>query len=221
MMLRAIRNQIRFWALLWILLAVALPVFADTGTSKGDRSGEGSTPFTGLASAPDANLFTGSAGTAIKIEVPPGRRNATPNLALSYSSAGGPGPYGFGWDLPIGRIERSTKRGVPRCSPEHDDFILQMPGGTIELQKVPSTTDEYRPKVEDAYLLAKKFPAPNKWEVYDRAGNTFVFGSYGTSDPSARSWTGNGFFMQQAAGVCNYVGAWALTRYHRPEWQSD
>src|SRR5262247_3464635 len=98
---------------------------ADTGTALGDRTGEGSTPFTGLAQAPEANLFTGALTTAVPIEVPPGRGRMTPRLALQYSSGGGPGIFGFGWDVPIGRIERSTKWGAPRCTGAHtDDFVL-------------------------------------------------------------------------------------------------
>src|SRR5262245_907097 len=113
-----------------LLLLIAAAAHADTTTSLGDHSGEGSTPFTGLAQAPEANLFTGALGTAIPIEVPPGRRNMTPQLALRYTSSAGPSPFGYGWDLPIGRIERSTSNGVPRCTGPHtDDFVLVLPSG--------------------------------------------------------------------------------------------
>lgn len=186
-------------------------VSADTTTAMGDHGGEGSTPFTGVSLAPDTNLFTGGATTSIPIDVPKGRKSATPKLALVYSSTGGPGPFGFGWDLPIGRIERNTKFGIPRCTPPHDDFVLVMPGGAIELKADGS---EYRPLVEDAYLVAKKFTgaSENYWEVYDRSGMTFVFGK----SPSARAWTGSDVFMQQSGGVCNYTGTWALTQIIDP-----
>lgn len=75
-----------------LLTVGARPAAADTTTSLGTRSGEGSTPFTGLAHTPVANLFTGPSGTGIKIELPPGRKNVTPNLVLQYSSSGGPSP---------------------------------------------------------------------------------------------------------------------------------
>lgn len=48
-----------------LLLVLAARAAADTGTAMGDRGGEGSTAFTGLAQAPEANLFTGASGTAI------------------------------------------------------------------------------------------------------------------------------------------------------------
>ncbi|MCK6557289.1 hypothetical protein L6Q96_22340 [Candidatus Binatia bacterium] len=44
--------------------------------------GDGSTPFTGLAQAPEASLFVGAATTSIPIEVPPSRKGMTPKLAL-------------------------------------------------------------------------------------------------------------------------------------------
>ena len=57
-------------------LAILVPrtARADTTTSLGRQSGEGSTPFTGLAEAPEANLFTGALTTKVPIRVPPGRK---------------------------------------------------------------------------------------------------------------------------------------------------
>lgn len=97
---------------------------ADTTSSRGDRGGEGSTPFTGLVQWPEATLFTGGLSMSVPIEVPSGRKAMTPQLALQYSNSGGPSPYGHGWDLPLGRIQRSTKWGVPTCSNHPTDFVL-------------------------------------------------------------------------------------------------
>lgn len=102
-------------AAFFVALCAASCVLAQTQNALGDRSGEGSTPFTALAGSPEANLFNGSVSTQIAIQLPPARKGMTPELALVYSSAAGPSPYGYGWSLPIGSIERSTKWGVPRC----------------------------------------------------------------------------------------------------------
>jgi RHS repeat-associated protein len=194
------------------LIADGSALHADTATAMGDRGGEGSTPFTGLANTPEANLFTGTANTAVPIILPPGRSNLTPALALQYSSAGGPSPYGYGWDLPLGRIERSTKHGVPRCTgPTSNEFILSLPSGTVELVNDPPNSSTYRPRVEEAYLQAVKSVSSNSWEVRDRSGTRYVFGSVA----SARS-PSNTPFMQLQSGLCVYTAAWALTRIESP-----
>lgn len=117
----------RFGALLCgaaacLMLANARPALAGSNPSSGDGSqtGDGSTAYTGLAQAPEANLFVGGAATAIPILVPPGRRSMTPSLALNYASGGGPSPYGHGWDLPLPRIQRATKHGALLCLAELD-----------------------------------------------------------------------------------------------------
>jgi hypothetical protein len=178
---------------------------ADTTTALGDRTGEGSTPFTGLAQSPEANLFTGAMGTSIKIDIPPGRKSVTPSLALVYSSAGGPSPYGYGWDLPLGRISRSTKWGVPDCNGAHaDDFILSMPSGTVELIAESPGSNYYRPKIEEAYLRAQKSTASNSWVLYDRSGLKYVFGD----QAAARTGSGTSQFLTTVS--------WALTRIEDP-----
>lgn len=191
-----------------------LPALADTATSFGDRSGEGSTAFTGLAQAPEANLFTGSLGTAIPIAVPPGRKNATPALALQYSSSGGPSVYGHGWDLPIGRIDRVTKWGVPRCESAHfNEFVLSLPGANTELVNDPPGSATYRPRVEEAYVKAELNQASNSWLVQDRAGMRYVFG------PTFQSRIGTNpatFATVHPDGSCSFTTAWALTKIIDP-----
>jgi len=84
---------------LLVALACAMSVSsasAEVNRGDGSQTGDGSTPFTGLAQAPEANLFVGASTTSIPIEVSPGRKNLTPKLALAYSSNSGPSPYGYG-----------------------------------------------------------------------------------------------------------------------------
>jgi hypothetical protein len=99
----------------WQVPAAAQNAVPIPGMAPGTQNGVGS-PFSALSKAPGAELFSGSATTAIAIEVPPGRVEATPKLELAYSSAKGRSPYGHGWSLDVGRVSRSTKHGVPSYS---------------------------------------------------------------------------------------------------------
>lgn len=198
------------WALAFAGSSVA---YSDTTTSLGDRSGEGSTPFTGLSQAPEANLFTGAATTRIPIAVPPGRKNMTPQLMLSYSSSNGPSPYGFGWDLPIGRVERSTKWGTPRCSGPHtNDFVLTLPSGAIELINDPPNSETYLPRYQEGYVSVKKFESSNRWEAIDRSGIRYVFGE----TVASRTGTDTGTFLTEDNGYCRFTTVWNLNRIEDP-----
>ena len=102
--------------LAWLLGAVlALARASDAaaqavpGTAAGSQTGDGGGAWTQLASAPEANLFTGVAQASVPIEVPPGRQAAAPALALAWSSNAGPGPIGYGWSLPLPRVHRSLR----------------------------------------------------------------------------------------------------------------
>jgi len=187
---------------------------ADTGSSLGDRTGEGTSAFAGIAQSPGANLFTGGAATAIGIMVPPGRKNMTPQLSLQYSSSGGPGPFGYGWDLPIGRIERSTKWGTPRCGFHENDFVLVLPTGAVELLPEGGSGDVFRPRVEEAYVRAERNVAQNHWVVRDRAGLTYTFGDV---DSTRVANTAPPVFMQSSP--CRFTTIWALRKVEDPDGQ--
>ena len=94
-------------------------------------------PFVGLATRIMVDPLFGTATTTIPIELPPGRQSMTPDLTIRYSSNAGNGPFGLGWDLPLGCIKRNTAQGPP-LDPTHynqyDDtrgFVLVFRGGTI------------------------------------------------------------------------------------------
>ncbi len=198
----------KLFALLIIAFAVSSAV-ADTNTAVGDRSGEGPTPFTGLAQTPDANLFTGAATTAIPIQIPPGRNKMTPQLRLQYSSTGGAGPFGYGWDLPLGSIQRSTKWGAPRCTGPHaDEFVLSLASATGELVQVDGS-DSYRLKIEQQYFDIAKDESSNSWIAHDASGTEYIFGD----QPTARVGNNTSTFEQADPNddTCQYTTGWALT----------
>jgi hypothetical protein len=197
--------------LLRFSLLVAASAHADTGTSVGDTGGEGGGPFAGLLQAPEANLFTGGLTQVVSIRIPPGRKMATPDLKLVYSSAGGGGGlFGEGWSMPLGTIERSTKWGVPRCaaSPgfdKTDEFVLTLNGAAVELVNFgagPSGSAVYRPRTDQSFLEAIR-KTDNTWEVFERSGMRYVFG---TTEEARRS----------RETTCGFTAVWGLTRIHDP-----
>ncbi|MCW5954920.1 MAG: hypothetical protein KIT69_21910, partial [Propionibacteriaceae bacterium] len=148
--------------------------------------------------------------TGIALEVPPGRGGMTPQLQLQYSSGGGAGAFGHGWDVPLCRIERSTTWGTPRCSGAHtDEFVLVLPSGAAELVRESPGSAYFRPKVEEAWVRAELQAADNSWRVVDRSGRTYTFGDV----DSARVATSTpATLLSQTGTRCDFTAMWALTR---------
>jgi RHS repeat-associated protein len=202
--------------LLAALLAHPFVSVATPPGPSGANTGDGSTPFTGLALAPEANLFAGAASVSIPLEVPPGRGGLTPNLALTYNSSARRSPYGYGWDLPLGTIQRCLKHGVPSCSdPTHrNEFVLSLPTGTVECTLGPD--NRCLPRLEESFLRIEHDGADNRWDVWDRDGRKYTFGNVA----EARTGSDVGSLFQDeipASGgqtyvPCRYTFSWALTR---------
>ncbi len=135
-------------------------------------------PFSGLAKTPSANLFSGAATAEIQFEVPPGRMDMTPALALRYASTAGESPYGFGWTLPVGRITRSLADGVPAYVNGQDTFVLELPSQTVELVAAGGAQSKsYRAKYESGYLrVGFEHGSENYWIVFDKNGTKYTFG---------------------------------------------
>ena len=96
------------------------------------------------------DLFTGRASAGIPIVVSPGRGNIQPDIALSYTSGGGNSWCGTGWDLSIGSIERSTRKGVPTDDNSKDVFVATFSGVQSDLISIGN--GEYRAKYDPSYL---------------------------------------------------------------------
>ncbi|MFZ4657597.1 MAG: SpvB/TcaC N-terminal domain-containing protein [Caldilineaceae bacterium] len=73
-----------------------------------------------------ANPVTGTGSLTVPIATSPGRSGFGPQLALSYDSGAGNGPFGLGWNLSLPAITRKTDKGLPqyRDAEESDVFIL-------------------------------------------------------------------------------------------------
>ena len=158
----------------------AQPYLPAPGGAQGADTGDSAAPFVGLADVPRADLFSGAATTRIPITVPAGRGNATPNLSLQYSSNAGASAYGYGWTLPIPRIFRSPRHGVPSFD-SSDTFVISLGQVATDLAPIAGTP-RYRTEPEGAYLRIGFDRDTNSWRVIDKGGTTFVFGA----DPAAR-----------------------------------
>src|SRR5436309_6673212 len=60
-----------------------------------------------------ANPVTGTGSMSVPLAVSPGRSGFGPQLALSYDSGAGNGPFGWGWGLSLPSITRKTDKGLP------------------------------------------------------------------------------------------------------------
>src|ERR671932_596698 len=69
---------------------------------------------------------TATGSMSVPIATSPGRSGFGPALSLSYDSASGNGPFGFGWSLSLPAITRKTDKGLPKYqdADESDVFIL-------------------------------------------------------------------------------------------------
>ena len=128
-----------------------------------------------------ANPVTGTGSMSVPLAVSPGRVGFGPQLALSYDSGAGNGPFGFGWNLSLPAITRKTDKGLPQYldGGESDVFILS---GAEDLVPVltqnaqgqwvpevmpPRTVDRkiyriqrYRPRIEGLFARIERWTNP-------------------------------------------------------------
>ena len=102
-----------------------------------------------LMQPPTANN-SGTANLSYPIEIPAGRQGMQPSLALSYSSSGGNGWLGVGWDISIPSITVETRWGVPRYDRDKEsevyvyegEQLVTMDGGG-HFREMPHRTNQW------------------------------------------------------------------------------
>ena len=164
-------------------------------------------PLDGLpiVQPPTANN-NGTANITYPIDIPAGRGGMQPNLALTYSSTGGSGWLGVGWDIPVSSITLDTRWGVPRYDPKYETEIYLLDGEQLitknadgEPRPMPHRTNHQTFRVDlgdtvqfyartgdahDSIIRHGNSPKNYWWEVVDRNGVTHYYGRYHQTDRS-------------------------------------
>ena len=157
---------------------------------------------------------TGTGNLSVPIAVPPGRRGLQPELALTYSTGNGNGPFGLGWALSVPGVARLTSKGVPTGDDARDVFVLS---GAEDLVPVPAggaDIQRYRPRTEGLFArIEHRRDAGDYWRVAGRDGVVSVYGMARPSD------AGTGWRDPAAVADPDDPGrifAWRLTRTTDP-----
>ncbi len=127
---------------------------------------------------PQVEQGSGALGHDIPITVPPGRAQLTPQLALQYNSHATDDLswLGYGWSLNIPYIERVNTRGVDRLYTSYD-FTSSFDGELASTSQSTSTPTLYRPKSDDGSFRQYYFTASSSWEMKDKNGLVYKFGT--------------------------------------------
>ncbi|MDZ7363651.1 MAG: toxin [candidate division KSB1 bacterium] len=135
-----------------------------------------------------ANPVTGTGSMTVPITTSPGRFGFGPQLALSYDSGAGNGPFGFGWTLSLPSITRKTDKGLPRYRDleESDVFILsgaedlvpvlvedcgRWQRETLErtVEGVAYCIQRYRPRIEGLFARIERWTRVSDGDIHWRS----------------------------------------------------
>ncbi|MBO7492078.1 MAG: hypothetical protein J6T59_06530, partial [Bacteroidales bacterium] len=154
-----------------------------------------------LMQPPTANN-SGTANLSYPIEIPAGRQGMQPNLALTYSSGGGNGWLGVGWDISIPSITVETRWGVPRCDLDKESEVYVYEGEQLVTKdsegyyrQMPHRTnhwtdrqdldqdgyEQFYPRRNEAFdSIVRHGDSPSNywWSVTHKNGVTDYYGKY-------------------------------------------
>ena len=124
------------------------------------------------------------------IELPQGRRGMQPDLTIGYSSGGGDGLLGVGWDMRTSAISVDSRWGVPRydSSSETESYVIDgdelLPSPRYLSQweqRNTSGTKTFWRRTESSYDKIERHgtsPQNYYWIVTDKSGTKYYYGTY-------------------------------------------
>ena len=166
-----------------------------TPTMMNDIKAADPTAKINLITPPTANN-RGSANLQYDFEMPPARNGMAPSLGIQYSSEGGSGWLGEGWNLSVPSITLDTRWGVPRYDTSKETETYLMSGSMLSTmgedgkmgvahrgEKMPRKADRqfYTRQGGDFSRIIRKgsSPADYSWEVTDKQGVKYTYGGEG------------------------------------------
>lgn len=143
--------------------------------------------------APPAANNRGTANLQYAFEMPPARNGMVPSLGIQYSSEGGSGWLGEGWNLPVPSITLDTRWGVPRYDTEKETETYLLSGAMLSTMdddgnmSVSHRGDKMIRKADRQFYTRQggdfsriirkgNSPADYYWEVTDRQGVKYTYG---------------------------------------------
>ena len=146
--------------------------------------------------APPAANNRGTANLRYAFEMPPARNGMVPSLGIQYSSEGGSGWLGEGWNLPVPSITLDTRWGVPRYDTEKETETYLLSGAMLSTMdddgnmSVSHRGDKMIRKADRQFYARQggdfsriirkgNSPADYYWEVTDRQGVKYTYGGNG------------------------------------------
>ncbi|ANF50626.1 hypothetical protein A0O34_08865 [Chryseobacterium glaciei] len=153
-------------------------------------------PSEGIVSiAPPSPNSMGSVTTSFPIKLPAGRAGMQPSLGVSYSSEGGNGWMGLGWDMSVPSIGIDTRWGVPRYDDttetelytiggeqltfEVSSGVFAMPNRNEGFDKGRQANRQFYPRIEGSYnKIIRNGSSPKNyvWIVTSKDGTKSYFG---------------------------------------------
>ncbi len=146
-----------------------------------------------------ANPVTGTGSMTVPIATSPGRSGFGPQLALSYDSGSGNGPFGLGWSLNLPQISRKTDKGLPKYqdAEESDVYILSGAEDLVPVLRPDGTRfrddtsapgyviHRYRPRIEGLFARIERWTnvatGEIHWRSITRDNVTTLYGKDGNS----------------------------------------
>src|SRR5262249_35335383 len=126
------------------------------------------------------------------------RGSVQPSVSLSYSSGGGHGVAGVGWDLGVPFIARQTDRGLPLYDdraawhPQQDRFVFNNGQELVPICTLPDCASAllpgevmpswgsgwqyFRSRVEGGYLRFFWSPDHKTWRIQNKTGESMELG---------------------------------------------
>jgi len=167
--------------------------------------------------APQANS-SGNAALEYPIKLPAGRNGMEPSLSVQYSSDGGNGWLGLGWDIGTSSVSIETRWGVPRYDPDLETETYVLNGAqlspvahrAVAVGRNNTGDKQFYPRVNTDFekiIRHGNHPTNYWWEVTDKSGvRRFYGGNPGTGvDASAVLKDANG-----------NIAHWAITEERDP-----